>query len=111
MKNFPFSRRVLTLPGSVRSASMKKRSERKAAFTNRAIAGASEASAVRICGRVGNGWILLEGQWLWNGLAHRRSRAALGADSRGGCPYASLDGRGALPTLTSYPLTSSSHEV
>jgi hypothetical protein len=34
---------------------MKKRSERKAAFTRRAIAGASTALAVRICGGVGNG--------------------------------------------------------
>src|SRR5258708_1214020 len=74
---------------------MKKRSERKAAFTRCAIAGASEASAVRICEEVGNGWILLEGQRLWNGggsPAHRRSPAPPGLDSRGGRPYPSLDG-------------------
>src|SRR4029077_14585216 len=96
MRNFPVSRRVLTLSGSVRSASMKKRSERKAAFTRRAIAGASEASAVRICGGVGNGWILLEGQRLWNGRAQGAAevRSALGGG--GPRPHPTLFGVGAL---------------
>src|SRR5271157_3219593 len=60
---------------------MKKRSGRKAVLTSRAIAGASAASAIRICG-FSTEWILLQGQY---------SRGGHSAESQ--LPYAEWNTR------------------
>src|SRR5271166_3037266 len=60
---------------------MKKRSEQKASFTRRATAGASAASAARICGALDNGWILLQG---WGSAESLQPMVATEFPGRGG---------------------------